>query len=196
MVENNQNIIRKDGGLYNIGMKRLISVESYSDTFVIPEGVEFIAECAFWKCEKLKQVVIPNSVVDIGTSAFAGCKSLIEVIIPDSVDRIGPDAFAYCDSLEKVTIPSSLTFMGGSAFLGCYSLKQIIYRNLNFKVEDILPNVIKANEYLFLDISNPGYFIPLVIDVVLRLIWKNNYDGFFKLSADYKVNTAESNIYY
>ena len=196
MVENTQNIIRKDGGLYNIGMRRLISVESYSDTFVIHKGVEFIAECAFWRCEKLKQVVIPNSVIDIGKSAFAGCKSLIEVIIPDSVTTIGSDAFAYCESMEKVVLPSSLTFMGVRAFYGCYSLKQIIYRNHIFNVEEILPHVINANEYLSFGISDSGCFMPLVIDVVLRTYWGHNYDGLFKLWSDCKVDTRESNIYY
>ena len=78
MLERNHNIVHKDGGLYNIGMKRLISVENYDDTFVISEGVEYIAECAFWKCERLKHVVIPNSVVDIGTSDFAGCEARLD----------------------------------------------------------------------------------------------------------------------
>ena len=42
----NKNVIHKAGGLYNIGMQRLISVDSYGDTFVIPEGVKYIGECA------------------------------------------------------------------------------------------------------------------------------------------------------
>jgi hypothetical protein len=43
----NKNVIHKDGGLYNIGMQRLFSVDSYGDTFVIPEGVKYIGEFAF-----------------------------------------------------------------------------------------------------------------------------------------------------
>ena len=135
----NKNVIHKDGGLYNIGMQRLISVDSYGDTFVIPDGVKYIGECAFWKCEELKSVNIPNSVIDIGTSAFAGCESLKKINIPDSVERIHTDAFAYCYSLEEITLPTSLKFMSYCAFYGCNSLKKINYCNHSFIVDEILP---------------------------------------------------------
>ena len=190
MLERNHNIVHKDGGLYNIGMKRLISVEQYSDTFVIPEGVEYIAECAFWKCERLKHVVIPNSVVDIGTSAFAGCESLIEIIIPDSVERIGANAFGGCSSLTKVILPALLKFMGGSAFYGCNSLKQVVYRGTNFMVDEILSNVENANVQLGWGISANSFYMPLVIDVIFRLYWKDKYNGFFRLSSDYEVELS------
>ena len=102
MEELTQNVIRQDGGLYNIGtVKRLITVESYGDTFVIPDGVQVIGECAFWKCDKLKRVVIPDSVKDIGVGAFMGCEALKEVVIPNSVTRIERDTFSYCLSLGQ-----------------------------------------------------------------------------------------------
>ncbi len=191
----NKNVIHKDGGLYNIGMKRLISVDSYNDTFVIPEGVKFIGECAFWKCEELKSVNIPNSVIDIGTSAFAGCESLKKIDIPDSVERICTDAFAYCYSLEEVTLPASLKFLSHSAFYHCNSVKKINYCNHSFLVDEILPGVLKANEFLCLNIDG-RFLMPLVVDVVLRS-WNRHYNsGFFNPNADFEILDTHDSIYY
>ena len=192
----NKNVIHKDGGLYNIGMQRLISVDSYGDTFVIPDGVKYIGECAFWKCEELKSVNIPNSVIDIGTSAFAGCESLKKINIPDSVERIHTDAFAYCYSLEEITLPTSLKFMSYCAFYGCNSLKKINYCNHSFIVDEILPGVIKANKDLCLNISDSNYLIPLVVDVVLRICHGHNYKGFFNMRTDYEIQDSQDSIYY
>ena len=191
----NKNVIHKDGGLYNIGMKRLISVDTYGDTFVIPDGVKFIGECAFWKCEKLKTVKIPNSVTDIGTSAFAGCESLNKIVIPDSVERICTDAFAYCYSLEEVTLPSSLKFLSHNVFFSCNSVKKINYCNHSFMVDDLLPGVIKANELLCLNID-ARMLMPLVVEVVLRS-WNSHYNGgFFNPDADFEILDSHSSIYY
>ena len=197
MEELTQNVIRQDGGLYNIGtVKRLITVESYGDTFVIPDGVQVIGECAFWKCDKLKRVVIPDSVKDIGVGAFMGCEALKEVVIPNSVTRIERDTFSYCLSLEKVTLPASLTLMKSSAFYGCNSLKEIIYHNQINKVDEILPGVERACLNLCLGFSDPGYIMPLVIDVVLRKWNDVYYNGLFNLHADLKIMKRNDNLYY
>lgn len=196
MEELTQNVIRKDGGLYNIDLKRIITVESYGETFVIPDGIEIIGEFAFGKCEKLKNIVIPNSVKYIGAGAFMGCKSLKEVIIPDSITCIENNTFRGCFSLEKVTLPASLTFMKGDAFYGCNSLKEIIYHNNTFTVDKILPLVERACMDLNLGISNPNCIMPLVIDVVLRTWHQENYSGFFNSSADYVIHKGDDNLYY
>ena len=192
----NKNVIHKAGGLYNIGMQRLISVDSYGDTFVIPEGVKFIGECAFWKCEELKSINIPNSVIDIGASAFAGCLSLKKIDIPDSVERICSNAFACCRSLEEITLPASLKFMSYCAFYGCNSLKKINYCNHSFIVDEILPGVIKANKVLCLNISDSNYLIPLEVDVILRSWHEHNYKGFFNIRTDYEILDSQESIYY
>lgn len=153
MKKMNKNVIHKDGGIYNIGMLRLITVDTYDDTFVIPEGVQYIGECAFWRCRELKNVKRTNSVIDIGTSTFAGCESLKKIDIPNPVEHICSNAFAYCHSLEEITLPASLKFMSYCAFYGCNSLKKINYCNHSFIVDEILPGVIKANEDLCLNIS-------------------------------------------
>lgn len=197
MAENNDKLIRKDGGIYLV-MKVLIAIESYEDTFVIPDGVEEISDVAFWRCEKLKHVVIPNSVTRIGNSAFAGCTSLQELIIPDSVSDIGRCAFYMCESLTKVRLPISLKIMGGDAFVNCNSIKEIICENHSFKVDDILSEVERANEQLCLGISGVGSLIPLVIDVIFRICnrFTPRYSGFFNFSNGYEFKEYDHNIYY
>ena len=191
----NKNVIHKDGGIYNIDMRRLITVDTYDDTFVIPDGVQYIGECAFWRCRELKNVKIPNTVTDISTKAFAGCESLKKIDIPDSVERIGYDAFAYCCSLEEITLPTSLKFMSHSAFHGCCSLKKINYSNHSFMVDEILPEVIKVNEVLCLNISDYNSLIPLVVDVVLRT-WHGHHKGFFNPMVDFEIPDSTESIYY
>ncbi len=191
----NKNVTYKDGGIYNIGMRRLITVDTYDDTFVIPDGVLCIGECAFWNCRELKNVNIPKTVTDICTSAFAGCESLKKVDIPDSVERISHDAFAYCCSLEEITLPTSLKFMSHSAFYGCCSLKKINYSNYSFMVDEILPGIIKANEVLCLRISDYRALIPLAVDAVLRT-WHGHHKGFFNPRADFEIPDSTESIYY
>ena len=129
MEELTQNVVRQDGGLYNnIGVvKRLITVESYGDTFVIPDGVQMIGEYAFCRCERLEHVVIPDSVKHIGAGAFLACTSLKEIVVPDAITRIESETFDNCRSLEKVTLPTSLTYMKSDAFYGCNSLRAVIH---------------------------------------------------------------------
>lgn len=197
MAEINNRVIHKNGGIYFV-MQKLIAVESYEETFVIPDGVEEISDLAFWRCEKLKHVVIPNSVTRIGNSAFDGCSSLQEIIIPDTVTNIGHYAFCMCESLTKIRLPASLKFMEGDAFANCMSLKEIICDNFSFKVDELLPEVERANEQLCLGISDPGYLIPLVIDYIFRICNKftPRYSGFFNLSKGYEFKEYDHNIYY
>ncbi len=57
---------------------------------VIPEGVTYISQYAFYYCGSLTSVIIPNSVTSIGCDAFHGCDNLTEIYslnpTPPSVD--------------------------------------------------------------------------------------------------------------
>ena len=92
-----------DGNLYTKDGKTLLryNPKNNNTSFVIPDFVENIGECAFYGCDSLESIIIPKSVLNIGEYAFSGCDSLESVIIPDSVVNIGCYAFAY---LNKLTI--------------------------------------------------------------------------------------------
>ena len=91
----------------------------------IPDGVEVIAESAFYAMQGLTSVTIPDSVTSIGSNAFDRCSQLTSVAIGNSVTSIGYCAFQDCSSLTSVTIPYSVTSIGYCAFYGCSGLTSV-----------------------------------------------------------------------
>ena len=59
-----------------VGIYWAFSGRTKIKSVVIPEGVVFISQNAFNKCENLKQIVIPSSVMVIQSGAFYDCASL------------------------------------------------------------------------------------------------------------------------
>lgn len=94
----------------------------YIRSVIIPNSVEEIGYCAFYKCTALTSINIPDSVKDIGEKAFSGCTSLTSVNIPDSVKEIGRAAFFECTSITSVTIGKGIESIGMYAFRDCSSL--------------------------------------------------------------------------
>ena len=95
-------------------------------TTVIPDTVEAIGLCAFYRCTLLTDIVIPESVKRIESTAFSTCTSLKRIIIPDSVIQIGGFAFYGCTSLGSIEISDNVMDIGDyNTFYGCTSLKSI-----------------------------------------------------------------------
>ena len=100
---------------------------TYSGEYVIPSGINLIANHAFSRCNYLTSVVIPSSVKSIGGDAFSCCENLTSLTIPDGVTNIGDSAFSYCTRLTSVTIPNSVTKIGWNVFNGCEALNTPMY---------------------------------------------------------------------
>jgi len=83
---------------------------------ILPDGLTFIGNSAFFLCKKLTSVVIPNTVTIIGTYAFSACSHLSSITLSNSLTSIGACALAGCSSLETIELPSSLTSLGKMAF--------------------------------------------------------------------------------
>ena len=45
----------------------------------IPNSLNTIPECTFYKCTSLKSITLPNSVTTIESAAFEGCTSLTSI---------------------------------------------------------------------------------------------------------------------
>ena len=112
---------------------------------VLPEGLTYIGELAFYECTEVTVLKVPDSVkqigayaffhchdlqmLDLGTGvtvlgecAFSNCYSINALRLPGSLENIGKKAFYRCESISTVTVPASVTHMGMSAFGYCKSL--------------------------------------------------------------------------
>lgn len=82
------------------------------------EGMTVVAigSRAFYKNDKITNILIPDGVASIGDYAFADCKNLENVIIPESITHIGNYAFDSCAKLKNTTIPDGIVSIGYRAF--------------------------------------------------------------------------------
>ena len=128
---NNPNYCSIDGVLFDKNQTTLIKYPrgKQGASYIIPNSVTSIGECAFYGCDALTSVTIPNSVTSIGNSAFRDCCALSSITIPNSVTSIGNSAFSGCDALTSITIPNSVTSIGHSAFKDCKKLTSITIPN-------------------------------------------------------------------
>ena len=122
---NSLNFENQDGRDVLIGPKYIAIEEA-----VIPTGVKFIRNDAFYDCIRLKKVVIPESVQQIGDNAFAGCSELEEVVIKGNIREVGARAFKGCTKLKKVIIQNNENFhrdikLGSLCFAGCINLEKV-----------------------------------------------------------------------
>ena len=106
-------VYSKDGktfSLYNIGKK--------GKTFIVPDGVKRIDNCAF-SYSSLKTIVIPEGVTEIGENAFSDCYDLTSITLPNTIKSIGISAFSNCEKLKSLTLPSSLKMIENGTFDNC-----------------------------------------------------------------------------
>ena len=92
-------------GITEIGMSAF--EESGLESVVIPDSVTNLAEDAFYRCTRLKNVKLSKNMREIATASFCQCKALVEVKIPEGIEVIGRYAFRGCTSLNRVVIPQA-----------------------------------------------------------------------------------------
>lgn len=147
--KDNQSYTSQDGVLYTTDKKTLIAYpiglcNVVSDTddpfggtpdpinFVVPEGVETIADSAFYNCTSstnynlfgLASITFPSSLKTIEPWAFANCYNLTSVNFPKGLEKIDDMAFMFCVGLTSVEIPDTVTWIGSYAFDNCKALKK------------------------------------------------------------------------
>lgn len=88
-------------------------------TAVLPEGVTNIAPFMFKAANKgdssLVSVSIPSTVTEIGKEAFYRCNKITELVFPEGVESFG-NSMLYEGTVGKINFPSSLKSIGDSAF--------------------------------------------------------------------------------
>ena len=133
----------KDGVLYKGEMRELIQypIANKRSSFVIPDGVDIVADGAFMYSVNLTNITIPNSVTEIGVSAFSYCTGITEIAIPDSVMAFGVrgfEMFCGCENLKSITIGKGIKNIDPGAFEDCNNLSDITVspENNNFSSKD------------------------------------------------------------
>lgn len=90
------NFIYENHVLFNKEKTTIIAYRNKETSYIIPNNVTNIEDCAFCGCEYLTNINIPNSVTNIGSRAFSACDSLTSINIPNSVTNIKEGAFSDC----------------------------------------------------------------------------------------------------
>lgn len=125
--EANEYYTSVDGVLYTKDMKKLLvyPIMKEDTAYTIPEGVERVGKCAFYKNETLTEITLPSTLKEIGDMAFFKCEKISLVTLPDGLEKIGSDAFSYCQEMNPVMfIPDSVKEIGSFAFYSCSNLKE------------------------------------------------------------------------
>ena len=120
----------KDGVLYKGEMRELIQypIANKRSSFVIPDGVDIVADGAFMCSVNLTNITIPNSVTEIGVGAFSYCTGITDIAIPDSVMTFGARGFGMfcgCENLKSITIGKGIKNIDPGAFKDCNNLSDI-----------------------------------------------------------------------
>ena len=102
----------EDGVLFNKQKTVLLSFPRRRDVkeYLIPDGVEQIAEEAFRGQPYIEEIVFPDSTIAIEKRAFADCRSLREVHLGKNIKKIGIESFAYT-AIERFVLTPNARFV-------------------------------------------------------------------------------------
>ncbi len=143
----NESYCSIDGVLFTKDMKTIVSYPNankavYSASgaleqkaeYEVPEGVENISKCAFYKCYGLEKVTLPSTIKIIDERAFHKCENMKTINFPEGLTTIGFDAFIGCSGLEKIELPSTIEKIGDFAFYNASNIKEM---KINTKQENV-----------------------------------------------------------
>ena len=108
----NTHFTTEDGVLFDKRKTILLSFPRGCDVkkYVIPDGVETIAEEAFFGQPYIEEIVFPDSTIEIGKRAFANCSLLREVHLGKSLKKIGIESFAHT-AIERFVLTPNARFV-------------------------------------------------------------------------------------
>ena len=154
----------EEGVLFNKQKTVLLSFPRGRDIkeYVIPDGVQQIAEEAFCNQTHIEEILFPDSTLEIAKRAFANCCSLREVYLGKNIKKIGIESFAYT-AIERFVLPPNARFVqqhtwdGKTPFYGS-KLKTFELDGEN-EVYDVIDGLlyIKNSWGLRLKFCPPGY---------------------------------------
>lgn len=102
--EDNLYYSSENGVLFNKNKSTLLRYpqSKTETTYIIPNSVKTIDDCAFDECNNLASVTIPSSVTSLGSSVFEHCSGLTTISIGRNVTGIPWHGFRDCPNLSEV----------------------------------------------------------------------------------------------
>lgn len=113
-------------------------------TLHISDGITFIEDGAFAKCENLSKVTFPVTLSRIGSiekpntrpifglahdaipkGAFENC-DITNISLPSGLKYLGESTFKECKKLKSIDLPNGINEIGDSAFYGCEALMNVM----------------------------------------------------------------------
>lgn len=113
--------------LVKIG-KSAFRATSLTQNIVLPEGLEYIGDHAFYNVGSsytmnIFKVTIPSTLKYLGDGAFSGCTMRQDILLPDEMEYLGAYVFSGCSSLSgELHIPHGITNIKNDAFYANRSL--------------------------------------------------------------------------
>lgn len=103
VASGNKHLVCVDGVIYNEDKTGLLlyPLGKTDKTFVVPDGVVFIGNYAFYGNEYLEEITMNGDLKSIGVFAFGLCSSLKKVTLPE-IEEISYGAFADCVAIKTV----------------------------------------------------------------------------------------------
>lgn len=109
----NPDFIERDNLILSANGETLFKyTDTESTSFVIPEGVKYIAAHAF-QMSHLEEIIFPDGLLYIGYNAFAGLP-LKAINLPDSVMELADGVFSSCFRAVDGSFPEGMKFTEGS----------------------------------------------------------------------------------
>lgn len=104
--------------------------EGRTGNYLIPSGVSYVGDRAFFNCVGMRDIASPGGLVSIGNYSFTN-SGVCTIPLQLGVISIGDCAFYGCFNLTNVWIPWSVMVIGDGAFSFCSSLTEITVQSNN-----------------------------------------------------------------
>ena len=135
----------QDGALYNKSKTVLLRYPSgKSGSYMIPEGVEQIANGAFQECSNLTKVEIPESLTEISDGEFNKCGRLTEIQVSEKSLKYSSDSGSLYNK-EKTELVRYVNGKSGDCILpdGIVNIRDSAFQNCDKLIKIVIPESVE-----------------------------------------------------
>ena len=90
-----------------LGIPTEVFCRSSVEEVLLPDGLEWLGDRAFYRCLRLRRLVLPGSLRIVPPELCSGCSALEEVVIPEGVVGLSENAFVESYGSSRNTASGS-----------------------------------------------------------------------------------------